>query len=275
MTAPALRELEPNAPAGRSRVPWLAPPPLRGLRAAFVFLTRIPVGGSTYRREDWIWASAHAPFVGLVIGGVLAGLDWLLLPLGALPAAMLVMGASMLLTGAFHEDGLADTSDALGGAHDAPRVLEILKDSRIGVFGAAALVVSILGRAALVAQLGVSGVWALPLVGCAARVGPIWQMVLLRYVTPASEAKSRDVAGGGPLQALVATAWFVAAACAGVAAGFFTTARAGALSLAMAVVALTTGLRYKRRVGGITGDFLGATEQLGELAAFAVLAWPR
>jgi adenosylcobinamide-GDP ribazoletransferase len=208
------------------------------------------------------------------VGALLGGADRLLLPLGALPAALLVIGGSLLLTGAFHEDGLADTSDALGGAHDPSRVHEILKDSRIGTFGAAALVVSIAGRATLLAALGAAGVWALPLVGCAARVGPIWLMAFLPYATPAPDAKSRDLARSGPPQAIVAAAWLFATAGAAIAAGFMTAPRAGVLALAMASVTVVTGVRYKRRIGGVTGDFLGATEQLCELAALAVLAWP-
>ena len=253
-------------------VTWRAPPVLRGIRAAFVFMTRVPVGGFPYRREDWTWAAAHAPFVGLVLGAILGGLDYVLLPLGALPAALLVMGASLLLTGAFHEDGLADTSDALGGGHDTSGVLAILKDSRIGTFGGAALIVSIAGRAALLAQLGPAGLWALPLVGCAARVVPIWLMAGLPYVT-AAHAKSRDVAGAGLPQAIVATLWFVAAAGVAVESGLLTVARVSILAIVSIIVALVTGWRYMRRAGGITGDFLGATEQLGELGALAVLAW--
>jgi len=244
------------------------------MRAAFIFLTRIPVGGFPYRREDWTWAAAHAPFVGLFLGAILGGIDRALLPLGALPAAFLVIGVSLLLTGAFHEDGFADTSDALGGAYDPSRVLDILKDSRIGTFGGAALVVSIAGRASLAAQLGPAAVWAFPLVGCAARVGPIWLMAALPYVTTTSEAKSRDVARGGLSQAIVATAWFATVTSAFVVCGWTTAARAAALVAAMTIVTLATGHRYRRRVRGITGDFLGATEQLCELAAFAVLAWP-
>jgi adenosylcobinamide-GDP ribazoletransferase len=269
MTSRVARELDSHSPEG-----WLAPPFVRGMRAAFVFLTRIPVGGFPYRRDDWIWAAAHVPFVGLVVGAVLGGVDRLLLPLGAMPAAILVVGASLLVTGAFHEDGLADTSDALGGAHDTSRVLEILKDSRIGAFGAAALVVSITGRAALLAHLGESGVWALPLVGCAARVGPVWQMALLPYVTAAPQGKSRDVAGAGVTQAIVATAWFVVALSAVIVAHSVTAPRSVGLAMAMTLVTLVTAFRYRRRAGGITGDFLGATEQVCELAAFAVLAWP-
>jgi adenosylcobinamide-GDP ribazoletransferase len=246
---------------------------LRGIRAAFVFFTRIPVGGFPYRPEDWTWAPAHAPLVGLVVGAILGGLDRLLLPLGALPAAILVVGSSLLLTGAFHEDGLADTSDALGGGHHPAGVLAILKDSRIGSFGGAALVVSIAGRAALLAQLGSAAPWALPIIGCGARVGPIWLLARLPYVTPSPEAKSQEVARGGLPQAIVATAWFVGAMVAALATGRTTPMRMAALVAVLIGVTLATGWRYVRRVGGITGDFLGATEQIGELAALAVLAW--
>lgn len=250
-----------------------APAALRGLRASFVFFTRIPLGGFPYRSEDWTWAAAHAPFVGLVVGALLGGLDRALLPLGPLPAAILVMGASLMLTGAFHEDGLADTSDALGGGRDAEHVLSILKDSRIGSFGGAALVVSIAARSALLAELGSAGLWALPIVGCAARVGPTWLLSTLRYVTPASGAKSHAVVQARPLHAFCATAWSAAAMVAAIGSGHTTLARMGALAVAMAAVTGATGWRYVVRVGGITGDFLGATEQLGEIAALAVLAY--
>ena len=251
----------------------LLPSPLRGVRAAFAFLTRIPVGGFPYRRDDWTWAAAHAPFVGLVVGTILGAIDRALMPLGAWPSALLVIGASLLLTGAFHEDGLADTSDALGGGYDTSKVLAILKDSRIGAFGGAALVFSLVGRASLVAQLGPAALWALPIVGCGARVGPIWLMTALPYVTSPTEAKSRDVTRGGWPQAVVATAWFAIAAGVSLATGWVSPVRVCALAAALAGVTIVTGWRYRRRAGGITGDFLGATEQLGEIAALAVLAW--
>ena len=258
-----------SAPEGRR----LLPPPLRAIRAAFIFFTRLPVGGFPYRKADWQWAAAHAPFVGLVLGAALGFIDRTLQPLGALPAALLVVGVSLFLTGAFHEDGLADTSDALGGGYDTERVLLILKDSRIGSFGGAALVVSIVGRAALLAQLGSSVAWAWPLVWCGARVGPIWLMAALPYVTANDAAKSRDLTRGGLPQALVASSWFILVAVALVLTGHFSFARVAVLALAVALVTALSGFRYWVRVRGITGDFLGATEQLGELAGFAVLAW--
>lgn len=252
---------------------WRVPPPLRGIPAAFIFFTRLPLGGFPYRAADWQWAAAHAPLVGLVLGGALGALDRALLPLGALPAALLSLGVALLLTGAFHEDGLADTSDALGGGHTVERVLAILKDSRIGSFGGAALIVSIAGRAALLAQLGEAVSWAWPLAWCGARVGPIWQLAGLPYVTADDGAKSRELTRGGAVQAIVATAWFAGLAVVLVAIERCSAARCGVLAATLAGVTLLSGYRYWVRVRGVTGDFLGATEQLGELAALAVLAW--
>jgi adenosylcobinamide-GDP ribazoletransferase len=247
-------------------------PAVRGARAAFVFLTRVPIGGHPYGAAEWAWAPAHFPLVGLAVGGSLGLLHRLFWPVGALADATLVVAASLLLTGALHEDGLADTSDALGGAFDRERVLAILKDSRVGVFGACALLVSIVGRIALLARLGREAPWALAIVGCAARVGPVWQMVLLPYATRAG-AKSREMMNARGPQAALATTWFAVVAAAAVAVRATTAARAFALAGALAIVTAVTTWRYARRVGGVTGDFLGATEQLCELAGYAVLAW--
>jgi adenosylcobinamide-GDP ribazoletransferase len=245
---------------------------VRGARAAFVFLTRIPVGGHPYATADWAWAPAHFPLVGLAIGSLLALLHRLLWPVGSYADSALVVAASLLLTGALHEDGLADTSDALGGAFDRKRVLEILKDSHVGTFGACALLVSVVGRIVLLGRLGRDAGWALALVGCAARVGPVWQLVTLPYVTN-KNAKSRDVTGARAPQAAIATMWLAMTSMAAVAIGATSVRRVLALAIVLAVVTAVTAWRYARRVGGITGDFLGATEQLCELAGYAVLAW--
>jgi adenosylcobinamide-GDP ribazoletransferase len=263
-----------SSPAGDHRA-LAFPPFLRGVRAAFAFFTRIPVGGFPYDDRALAWAPAHAPLVGAVLGSLLAGLDACLLPLGAFPAATLVIGASMLLTGALHEDGLADTSDALGGGHDKTKVLAILKDSRVGSFGAAALAVSILARAALLGQMDKAGVAALPMAWCAARASPVWLMAVLAYVTPGIGAKSERMVRARWRQAVVASMWVFAGSAYCVAQGWMTASRAASAVGAVAAIAAFTGWRYHRRVGGITGDFLGATEQLGEIGALAVFAWPR
>jgi adenosylcobinamide-GDP ribazoletransferase len=247
---------------------------LRGLRASFAFLTRLPVGGFPFDAADLAWAPAYAPAVGLALGAALGGVDYALLPLGNLAAATLVIGLSMLLTGAFHEDGFADTSDALGGGRDRAHISSILKDSRVGTFGAAAVTISIVGRSALLAQLGAASLWALPLAWCAARVGPVWLMAALPYVTRPDQARSALLIRVRWPQASLATGWLLAAALATTLLEWTSAARAGALIGVIIAVAVGTGWRYHRRAGGITGDFLGATEQLGEIGAMAVLAWP-
>ena len=133
----------------------MTPAPLRGLRAAFVFMTRVPLGGFPYRDADWRWASAHFPAVGLVVGAVAATVHTLLAPYGLGVAAVAAVVASIAVTGAFHEDGLADSADALvGGLEQKDRILEILKDSRLGTYGSTALILSILARVTLLTELG-------------------------------------------------------------------------------------------------------------------------
>ena len=248
-------------------------PPLRGVRAAFGFSTRIPVGGFPYRAEELAWATAHGPVVGALLGAGVGAAYRALSPVGAPAAALLAIALSLVVTGALHEDGLADTCDALGGGASPERVLAILKDSRIGTFGGAALVVSITLRAALAARMGEEVAWAWPLVACAARVGPVALMAALPYVTADEAARSKLVTRGRWPQAVVAFVWLAIVAAALVATKHVPMARAAALALAMGIVVVASGWRYARRLGGVTGDFLGATEQIGEIAGFAVLAW--
>ncbi|MYA34674.1 MAG: adenosylcobinamide-GDP ribazoletransferase [Gemmatimonadales bacterium] len=252
---------------------------LRGARAAFVFLTRLPLGGFPYSAEEWRWASAWFPFVGMVLGGVCAAVWGWLAPLGPWVAAMSVLVLSILLTGAFHEDGLADTADALGGATDREGIFVILKDSRIGAFGGLALVTSIAFRLVLLAQLGsparASALAAAPaallLAHGLARVGPVWLMVALPYASAAA-AKSGHVARAGAAQAAVATVVGVAGAAAvAVAAGAIDATGALAAFAAMALATVLCGLRFRARAGGVTGDFLGATEQVNEIAILGAL----
>jgi adenosylcobinamide-GDP ribazoletransferase len=246
--------------------------PLRAARAAFVFLTRIPLGGFPYTPDEWRWAPAYFPLVGALLGSVTGLVFQALRPLGAGGAAYLALGVSLLLTGAFHEDGLADTSDALGGGYDRAKLFAILKDSRVGAFGASALVISIAGRAALLGQIDGRAVGALALVGAAARAVPVWQIVALPYATP-DGAKSGDVMRASLAQAVVASGWPLLLGGALVVAHRVEVWRVLALLGVAALTGVVTGWRYRRRAGGVTGDFLGATEQLCELAGFAVMAW--
>jgi len=247
---------------------------IRGLRAAFVFLTRIPVGGFPYTEDDWRWSTAHFPFVGAVLGLLQATLAAFLLPhLGAAATALLAVGLAMMLTGAFHEDGLADSADALGGAYDREKLFVILKDSRIGTFGAAALFVALGLRVVLLTELGAAMPLALLVSQTVARTPPIWLMRALPYVTADGESKSRLVARAKNPQAIVATLWSLVLIVALVHHDALAFSRAIAMGVVLLAITLVVAWRFVVRAGGVTGDFLGATEQLAELGVLLVLVW--
>lgn len=241
---------------------------LRGLRAAFVFLTRLPMGKAEYQPGDWQWANAYFPLVGAVVGALSAGVYLLAEPLGSWVAAVLALSASLLITGAFHEDGLADSADALGGGLEKKdRVLEILKDSRLGTYGSSALVLSILLRVALIEALDGDVFPALVVAHGLARFPPVAMKTFMPYLTQGDAAKSRDLIDGERAQlalaavlAILITAW-----------GARSFIEFGLLWLVAAVVGAFLAYRFQRRLGGYTGDFLGATEQFAEVALLIAL----
>jgi adenosylcobinamide-GDP ribazoletransferase len=249
------------------------PAPLRGARAAFVFFSRLPVGGFPYRASDWHWAPAHLPLVGAVVGAVsaaaFAGGAWL--GLGPLLRAALALGVAVWLTGALHEDGLADSADGLGGGRDAAHALAIMKDSRIGTYGALALGVALLVRAAAMSELLPQAWFAIVGVHVAARVGPVWLLCALPYVTDRAGAKSQGLFSTRPIHVAVALGWSVLAAAGGVAMAGWPWHAALAAILAPLVLVPVLGAYFRGRVGGVTGDLLGAAEQLGELTAWVAV----
>jgi adenosylcobinamide-GDP ribazoletransferase len=244
---------------------------IRGLPAAFAFLTRLPVGGFPYSTDELRWGSAHFPLVGAVLGAALAAVILLSARAGPIVAAALAVSVGMLLTGAFHEDGLADTADALGGASDREKVFLILRDSRIGSFGAAALCMVLLLRVALLSTLASAAPLALVLTQSLARLPPVWLMAVLPSVSPEG-AKSTAIARAGGPQVAVASGW-VALLFGGAAAAKLLDWRVlASLLVVAALTAAICGLRFIRRAGGLTGDFLGATEQVLECTLLLTLA---
>ncbi len=242
----------------------------RGVRAAMCFLTRVPMGNVQLTDAEWRWAPAYFPLVGAGVGAVGAAAFVATTSASYMVAAVLAVGATIVLTGGFHEDGLADTADALGGAHDRDKLFEILKDSRLGTFGVAALAVSFALRAAALAHLGPEAPAALIAVHCFARVPPIWLMASLPYVS--AQPKSRAVFGTGPAQVVLAAVWPALLATYLVATNTFTPGDLATLAILAIAIAFLTGWRYLARAGGLTGDFLGATEQLCECTFLLALA---
>lgn len=247
---------------------------------ALQFFTRIPVTG---RLAQWVGFSpamlrasaAHFPGVGWLVGGLVALFSaalWTLMPETPLtPLAVAALGtvASVLLTGAFHEDGLADVADGLGGSGDRARSLEIMKDSRVGAFGALALVLVLLTKVSLLSVVGaVDGVamfWALFAAHVCSRLFPLFLIGLLPHVGDAAGSKSKPLADQISMASLLAAClWVVLALALMVLAGQH---EAIAVPLACATLACLWMWRwFARRLQGFTGDCLGATQQVCEVA---------
>jgi adenosylcobinamide-GDP ribazoletransferase len=242
------------------------------MRAAFAFASRLPVGGFPYADRDWHWAAAHLPLVGIAVGALSAATFTLALRLGLGPllAASLALLSSVALTGAFHEDGLADAADGLGGAHGGKSALEIMKDSRIGTYGAVALGLSLLARAGALSELPSASWYALIYVHCAARVGPVW-LLASEPQLGSKDAKVRSLLSTQPRHVAVTVAWCVACAALGIGMGLLRWQAAIAVALALALATALCARYFRRAVGGINGDLLGATEQVSEIVAWIAL----
>lgn len=244
---------------------------MRLFLVALQFLTRLPVRLSRFEPAWLNDCVRHFPLVGALVGGV--GAVVLLAAAQLWPAwiaAMLALAATVALTGGFHEDGLADTFDALGGVVPRDKALAIMKDSRIGSYGALALGLSLLLRSALLAVLATRpallAAAALLASHAFARAAAVGVMVSLPYGGDAEHAKAKPLAlAVAPRNLIIALAWCALLALAGAACGVYGPKLLAAV-VAAAVVALLMRQWLKRRLGGYTGDGLGATEQLAEIA---------
>jgi adenosylcobinamide-GDP ribazoletransferase len=234
-----------------------------GILAAVQFLTRVPVRLRT--APDMQAAVPWFPVVGAAIGATVGGVVVVmmeLVPASVAAAVGIIVG--LMITGAFHEDGLADTADALGGWTPEQR-REILKDSRHGSYGVAAMCTTIVLRIVCVATLApavaFAGLVAAHTLGRGAAVGVM------------GAARPSPSAGLGADYARSLTRWQVAAgvvaslAIATVATGWWV----GPLSVAAGLGAVAVAVVATRAFGGVSGDILGAVEQVGECLVLVVI----
>jgi adenosylcobinamide-GDP ribazoletransferase len=256
---------------------------LRELRLFFIalqFFTRLPVPRWVGYQPEWLHDSArHFPAVGACIGAAGAAVLWAALWVFPAPVAVgLSMAATVLITGAFHEDGLADTCDALGGSVSRERALEIMKDSRIGTYGAMGLLLVLGLKAAVLCALPLPMVLAALVMGhTASRAAAVSLIRWLPYAGDLAHAKAKPLAQRvSGVGLVVAWGWVivVGALCVAHQAAWWPAVLAS-LALAM-LCALACGRWLRRRLGGMTGDTLGATQQLSELLVLlGWLAWQR
>lgn len=233
------------------------------LVCAIQFLTRVPTPTLNGFQPDWITRSArYFPLVGQGVGALSAAVFFAAYQVWTPTlAALLAVGAGLIITGAFHEDGLADTADGLGGGQTAERRLEIMKDSRVGTYGVCALVLALALKVGALSSLSEqAGVLTLIAAHGAGRAAALVAMRLTPYA-PAGEAGKWKPTPQGVRTTEVVVGLLIAvwplvllspsAVLVGVAIG-------GAAALAAAKTA-------QRLIGGHTGDVLGAIEQLFEV----------
>jgi adenosylcobinamide-GDP ribazoletransferase len=250
---------------------------------ALGFFTRIPVPSlPDFHESDLNQSAKYFPLIGIIVGLVGATsfvLSTLFLPQ---PIAVLIsMAATIYLTGAFHEDGLADSADGIGGGWDRERILTIMQDSRLGTYGAVALFFMLFAKFQILASLPAFYVPFALVVGHAfSRLSAVWVMATLTYAKPAGKAKPlatdmrkpdvyiAHVFGLLPFALVLvlllrnshatSTIWYFV------------------LMTLMPVCLSFVWWRHKikRWIGGYTGDTLGAVQQITELAFYlGLLLW--
>jgi adenosylcobinamide-GDP ribazoletransferase len=239
-----------------------------GFAAATGFLTRIPVVAVPPEDGQLAAAAWAFPLVGAGIGAVTAFVLLVaqLLGLGPWSRALLAVLAGLVLTGALHEDGLADTADGLCGGDREAR-LAIMRDSRLGTFGGLALIISVGLRAAALAQLAEAFYGGLALIAAHALSRGLLPAVM-RLMTPA-RSDGLAAAAGRPASATAVIAVAIGAVISILALGPLR----GALAALLATLAIAaTALLAQRRLGGYTGDILGACQQVAEIVVLLVAA---
>lgn len=245
----------------------------RNFLLALQFFTRIHVPSfADFKEADLNQSAKYFPLIGIVVGALGAAvysLSGYVLPENI--AVLLSMAATIYLTGAFHEDGLADSADGLGGGWDKTRILTIMQDSRLGTFGAVALFFALFAKYQLLVSLPQDWLaYALVIAHAVSRLTAVYMMNTLNYVKPDGKAKPLatsmrrfDIA----IATMLGLLPFVFIWC-----HFSNVIASWVLCLYIAIPTALVWLwwraKIKRWLGGYTGDCLGATQQITELAVY-------
>lgn len=246
---------------------------LTRLLGALQFLTRVPIRlrRAPVMERVVVWFPIAGVVIGAAVGGVAAGL-WHVVP--PLVAGSVAIAAGLLITGAFHEDGLGDIADAFGGGWTVERRMEILKDSRHGTYGVAAMCASIAVRIVALGSLpGPAAMFAAAVaahaLARAAALALMGAMPLVQHSGLGSDYGRSTSAGRAAVGVLAGSALVA------VSVGWWV----GPLLAAALLAAAAVGWLAHRKIGGISGDVLGAAEQVAECATLVVVTglatrWP-
>jgi adenosylcobinamide-GDP ribazoletransferase len=237
---------------------------------ALQFLTRIPVPSFDDFETAWLdRAAKYFPLVGGLVG-LISGLALMAAHMLWQPllASLIAVAVGVLVTGAFHEDGLADTADGLGGGLTVNRRLEIMRDSRIGTYGGVTLMLALAMKVTAISALDVAtGVSALVAAHASARFATVVAIGQMPYAGDADGAKVKPLATGLTGREMVVAAAFGLAPVLLLDPTCFMLALIGG-----AIPALALAWQSQRLIGGYTGDVLGAMEQVFEIGFLLAVA---
>jgi adenosylcobinamide-GDP ribazoletransferase len=233
---------------------------------AVQFMTRLPVSREIqYSPEALAKSAVFFPAVGLLVAAGGVALNSALSPHASRGVVVvLILAYLVTVTGGLHEDALGDAADGFGGGWEKDRVLEIMRDSRIGSFGAIAITLGLLARFVFLTNLAPGKFSGFFIAG---QVLGRWTALPLAFCLPSARGSE---AGQGKSIAQKITALSLGAGtilAVAIVAAALRTAAVWA-SLTAVTIAAVSGLYYWRRIGGITGDCLGATNQLTEIAIY-------
>ncbi len=225
---------------------------MRAVLAAFAFLTRIPVpGAASFDGDDVARSAGWFPLAGLFLGGVYCvAAELLRNHLPSVVIAVLIVLLDVMLTGALHFDGLADTADGFGGGRTIEDVLRIMRDHLIGSYGGVALVLVVALKVAAYSEILMRGNW-MPALILTPALGR-WSILLLAAVLPYARPSASAIQGMGKRSLVLGSVLMVGAVGAGM------SVRGWIAMAAVVLVSACFGFYCKRRIQGITGDTLGA-----------------
>jgi adenosylcobinamide-GDP ribazoletransferase len=240
------------------------------IRIAVSLSTILPVGLAARSDDGEVARASWAlPVAGLVVGLAGAIAYWVARKMGlpSDPAAALALAATVLVSGALHEDGLADTADGLGGGESREQKLEIMRDSRIGTYGACALILSMIARWSALATIAEPAEVAMALLvtHAAARAA----LPAFMWLIPPARPDGLSAGAGQPpsQSAIIAVGLGILCLVIGFGPG-----KAIMGLILLSIAALILGFIATRQIGGQTGDILGALEQVGEIVVLLMAA---
>ncbi|TYO67677.1 adenosylcobinamide-GDP ribazoletransferase [Bradyrhizobium hipponense] len=240
------------------------------LRIAVSFVTILPVGSSKPAGDGAVARATWAlPVAGLLVGLLGAAVYAVATKLGLTPgpSALLALATTALITGALHEDGLADTADGLGGGRTRERKLEIMRDSRIGSYGVCALILSFALRWSALAAI--ASPWLVALALCAAHAAARAGLPAFMSLVPPARPDGLSASAGSPPGRSVAVAFALGTLCLALALG---PGKALVAMILLSLAGLILARLVVRQIGGQTGDILGAFEQTSEILILLVAA---